>query len=95
LAAERAHALFAFVPEQDGHFAARPVQVRFHDLQGEAAGHGGVIGVAAALQHAHRDLRGQPVRGRHDTEGAADFWTGGEGVAHLTETGGEGKWMEV
>ncbi|KAG1421418.1 hypothetical protein G6F57_023588 [Rhizopus arrhizus] len=52
-------------------------------------------GVAAALQHAHRDLRGQPVRGRHDPEGAADFWTGGERVAHLTVTGGKGKWMEV
>ncbi|MNV77038.1 hypothetical protein D3C71_1704300 [compost metagenome] len=93
MAAQRAHALFVLAPEQDRHFAARPVQVRFHDLQREAAGNGRVIGVAAAFQHAHRHLRGQPVRGRHDAEGAAYFGTGGEGIAHGDGKGcGESEW---
>ncbi|MCY1499184.1 hypothetical protein D9M68_331930 [compost metagenome] len=84
LAAQRAQALFAFAPEQDGHFAARSVQVGFHDLQREAARHGRVIGVAAALQHAHGHLRGEPVGGGNHAEGAAYFRTGSEGGAHET-----------
>ncbi|CUK02184.1 Uncharacterised protein [Achromobacter sp. 2789STDY5608615] len=81
LAAQRAHAAFPLAPQQDRHFAAGAVQVRLDDLQREAAGHRGVEGVAAALQHAHGDLRGQPVGGRGDAEGAADFRAGGE-VGH-------------
>ncbi len=79
LAAQGAHAALPFAPQQDRHFAAGAVQVRLDDLQREAAGHRGVEGIAAALQHAHGDLRGQPVGGRDDAEGAADFRTGGEG----------------
>ncbi|MNX43066.1 hypothetical protein D3C86_735000 [compost metagenome] len=82
LAAQRAHALFAFAPEQDGHFAAGSIQVRFHDLQRETARHGRVVGIAAALQHAHGHLRGQPVRGRDHAVRAAYFGAGGEGCAH-------------
>ena len=36
--------------EDDGAITARPVQMRFHDLQGEASGRGRIKGIAAALQ---------------------------------------------
>jgi hypothetical protein len=61
LSAQGVHALLALAPQQDRRLAAGAVEVRLHHLQHEAARHGGVEGVAAALQHAHRGLRGQPV----------------------------------
>lgn len=64
--------------EQDRHLTGRAVQVRLDDVQHERAGHHGVVGVAAVLQHGHRRLGGQPVRGRDHAVGALERGAGGE-----------------
>ena len=51
------------------HLAARAVEVRLDDLEGEPGGDRGVERVAAPLKHGHADRRGQPVGGRHHPEG--------------------------
>jgi hypothetical protein len=81
------HALLALAPQQDRRLAAGAVQVRLDHLQHEAAGHGGVEGVAAALEHAHRGLRGEPVGGGSDAERAGDFRAGGEHAAECRNSG--------
>jgi hypothetical protein len=63
LPAHRRAAPLALAPQHQRHLAAGPVQVRLDHLQHEAAGHGGIEGIAAALQHAHGGLRGEPVGG--------------------------------
>ena len=78
LAVDGAQLLRVLGPVQHRHFAARAVEMRLDDLQREAAGHRRIEGVAAALEHAHRHLRGDPVRRGGDAEGAGDFRAGGE-----------------
>ena len=46
----------ARVVEDDRRIAARAVQMRLGDLQGERRGRRGIEGIAAALQHRHADL---------------------------------------
>ena len=62
-----------------GQVAAGAVEVGLDDVQHEAARHRGVEGVAAELEHPHRGLRGQPVRGGDHAEAAGQGGTGGEG----------------
>ena len=64
--------------DDDRRIAARAVQMRLDDLQGEAGGGGGVEGIAAAFQHRHADLAGDPMGGGDGAEGASDFRAGGE-----------------
>jgi hypothetical protein len=61
LSADGVHAPLALAPQQDRRFAAGAVEVRLHHLQHKARCNRGVEGVAAAFEHAHRGLRGQPV----------------------------------
>jgi hypothetical protein len=68
----------AFTPHHDGHFTAGAIQVRLDHLQHHAASHRRIEGIAAALQHPHGGLGGQPVRGRSHAKGAADLGPGGE-----------------
>ncbi len=71
------HRLADRMDEHDG-IAAHAVHVRLDHLQHEAGRDGGVERIAAFLQHAHADLRGQPMRGRNDAEGTGDFGARGE-----------------
>ena len=64
--------------EDRRHLTGRAVEVRLHDVQHEPGGDSGVEGVAAAFQHTHRGLAGQPVRGRDHAERAAQRRPGGE-----------------
>ena len=66
--------------DDDRHVAAGPAQMRLDHLQRERRGDAGVEGVAAALQHAHADRGGDPVRGGDDAEGAVDLGPRGEGA---------------
>ena len=54
------------------------VEVRLDDVQDEAGGDRGVVGVAAVLQDGHRRLRGEPVRRGHHAEGALERRSGRE-----------------
>src|SRR5690606_12953637 len=73
--------LVLLAPQNDGNFAAGPVQVGLDHLQDKARRGSGVEGVAAPFQDAHGRLRGQPVSGGGNAEGADDFRTRGE-IAH-------------
>ena len=73
LPADDGRPLRQLVPDQDGHVATRPVQVRLDHLQREPGGGAGVSGVAAALQHAHAGRRRQPVRTGHHAEVADEL----------------------
>ncbi len=64
--------------QQDRHLAGGAVEVGFDDVQHEAGRDRRVEGVAAVLQHGHRRLRGEPVRGRHHAEGALERGPGRE-----------------
>ena len=68
------------VVEDDRHVAAGTAQMRLHHLQREGGRHPGVERVAAALQHAHADGGGDPVRGGDDAEGAVDLGPRREGA---------------
>ena len=68
----------AFTPHHDGHFTAWAIQVGLDHLQHHAACHRRIEGIAAALEHPHGGLGGQPVRGRSHAKGAADLGPGGE-----------------
>jgi hypothetical protein len=59
--------------------AADSVHVRFDDVQHERRRHGGVEGIAAALEHGHADRRCDPMRAGHGAERAHDLWSRGEG----------------
>jgi hypothetical protein len=78
LAADDLHGFLPRVVEDHRHVAAGAVQVRLDDLQREGRGAAGVEGVAAALENAHGDGRGDPVRGGDDAERAVDLRAGGE-----------------
>ena len=65
--------------EQNGAITARPVQMRFHDLQREAGGSRGIKSIAAAFQYRHPHLGSDPMGGGHRPEGADDFRPRGEG----------------
>ena len=80
LAADQLGLALAHVVEHHRHVAARAVQVRLDHLQREGGGDRGVEGVAAALQRAHADGGGDPVRRGDDAEGAVDLGPRGEGV---------------
>ena len=54
--------------EQRRHLPARPVQVRFDDLERETRGHCGVERVAAPLEHCHAGRGGEPVCRRDHAE---------------------------
>jgi hypothetical protein len=73
-----------FAVQDDGAVAARTVQVRLHDLQGEPRRRRRVEGVAAALQHRHPHPAGDPMGGGDGAEGAGDLGTGGEHRALLS-----------
>ncbi len=60
--------------------AARTVEMRLDDLQGEGGGDAGVEGVAALFQDSHADGGGDPMRRRDHPESALDFRPGGEGI---------------
>ena len=64
--------------ENDRHLAARPDEVRLDDLQHEARSSCRVEGIAAALEHGHRDSARNPMGGCDRTESAAYFGAGGE-----------------
>ena len=80
LAADHFGAPALDVVHDDRHVAARAVQMRFHHLQGEGGGDGGVECVAAFFQDAHADRGGDPVRGGNHPEHALDLGAGGEGI---------------
>ena len=61
------------VVQDDRRVAARAVQVRLGHLQGERGGAGGIERIAAAFQHRHADLAGQPMRAGDHAEGAGDL----------------------
>jgi hypothetical protein len=73
--------------QDDRCIAAGAVQVRLGDVQSEARGNRGIEGVAAALQHRHADLAGEPVGAGDDAEGAGDFRPSGEHGARPPECG--------
>jgi hypothetical protein len=54
----------------DRHVTTRSVEMRLHDLQGESRRNASIEGVAAALQNAHADRGGDPMRCRDDAKGA-------------------------
>ena len=62
--------------------AARSVEMRLDDLQHKTSSSSSIKRIAAALQHRHAGLRGEPVRGRDRAEGAADVGTCGESGLH-------------
>ena len=68
------------VVQDHRHVAARAVEMRLDHLQGERGRAGGVERVAAALQNAHADRGGDPMRRGHDAEGAVDLGPRGERV---------------
>ena len=68
--------------QDDRRIAARAVQMRLDDLQGEAGGNGGVERIAAALQYAHAYRRADPMGAGDGAERAADFRSGGEALGH-------------
>ena len=61
-------------PEKDRNLAARPVLVRFHDVQHAAGGNRCIEGVAALLEYRHARGGGEPMRGGDDAEGTDYFW---------------------
>src|SRR5262249_39020652 len=64
--------------EDQGHVAARPVEMRLDHLQRKGGGDRGGGGVAAALEGAHADRRGDPMRGGDHAGRAGELGTGGE-----------------
>ena len=64
----------------DRHVAARPVQMRLDDLQGERGGARRIEGIAAPFEHRHADRCRDPVSRGDDPERAFDFGPGGEGI---------------
>ena len=85
LAAERERLAAIDGPEERGHLATRPVQVRLHDLQHEAGRAGRVEGVPAPLEHGHPGLGREPVRRRDHPEGAAQLGPRGERQGRTTK----------
>ena len=81
LAAEDERLLPFHGPEDRGHLAAGPVQVRLDDLEDEPGRARSVERIAAALQHRHPGRRGEPVRRRDHPERAAELGSRGEGHA--------------
>jgi hypothetical protein len=67
------------VQDQRG-IATGAAEMRFDDLQDESRGDGRVEGVAAFLENAHADRRGDPVRRGDDTECADDLRPRGERI---------------
>ena len=80
LAANHLGAAALDIVDDDRHVAAGPVQMRLDHLKRERSGTSGIEGIAAALQDAHADRRGDPVCGRHHAESALDLRTRGEPV---------------
>ncbi len=80
LAAEHLRLAALGVVENGGHVAARTVQMRFDDLQGEGCRHRGIERIAAPLQNPHADGGRDPMRRRDHAERALDFRPRGEGV---------------
>ena len=66
------------VPQDDRHLATETVEVRLDDLQDKARGDCGVECIAAAVEHRHPALRGEPVRGADHSECAPQLRPGGE-----------------
>ena len=71
--------------EDDRQIARRAVEMRLDHLQHEACGHGGVERIAAPLEDAHADGRGDPVGRGDSAEGAANLGAGGE-TGHLSNS---------
>ena len=80
LAADHLDLALAHIVQDHRHVAARPVEMRLHHLQRERGRDRGVERVAAALQHAHADRRGDPVGRGHDAERAVDLRARGERI---------------
>src|ERR1044071_1713834 len=78
LAADHVAAAVLGAVDEDRRLAERAVQMRLDYLQREPGCDGCIEGVAAALENAHRDRGGEPMRGGHDPEGAADLGAGRE-----------------
>ena len=85
LTANHLDALVAGAVEDHRQVAARPVQMRLHDLEHEAGGDGGVEGVATALQHGHAGRAGEPVRRGDHAEGPGQLRAGRERRRHLAQ----------
>ena len=87
LAAEHPRPIRPGRVDDDRDLAARPVQVRLDDLEGEAGRDGRVEGVAAAFQDPEPDRRGDPMGARDRAERAADLGPGGEAPGHFRRAG--------
>ena len=83
LAGDHFRALARGVPQEDRHLAAETIEMRFDDLEHEPGGARRIEGVAAAIEHRHRALGGEPVRRADDTERALDLRPSGE--SHRTQ----------
>jgi hypothetical protein len=60
--------------------AARPVEMRLHDLEGECGRDRGIERIAAPFKDRHADRGGNPVGRGDDAEGAFDLGPGGERI---------------
>ena len=63
----------ARIVKYDRHLTATTVQMRLNHLQREADGYRGIEGIAALLEDTHASSGPEPMRRRHDAEGADDF----------------------
>ena len=80
LAANHFGAAALNVVHDDGHVAARPVEVRLDHLQRESGCNRGIEGITALFQRRHTDRGGDPVGGGDDAERAFDLGPRGKGI---------------
>ncbi len=78
LATDHLNPVAGCVPQDDGDFAAEPIQMRLDDLKHEARSHGGVERVAAHLERRHAAFGGQPMCGAHHAKRALELGPGRE-----------------
>src|SRR5689334_10343517 len=69
-------AVAAHIVKYNRNVATRSVEMRFDDLERESCRDGGVESIAAFFKHRHADGRGNPMRGRDNTECSLDLGTG-------------------
>ncbi len=68
--------------QDDRHLAARPDQMRLDDLEHKPRSRRSIEGIAATLQHRHRDRACDPMRACDGAKSAAYFRPGGEALLH-------------
>ena len=73
LAADHFHRALADVEQDRRHVAARAVEMRLDDLQGEGGRAGGIEGIAAFFERCHADRRCDPMSRGDNPESAFDF----------------------